>query len=395
MWKLAVVALASCHLASALRMTPGGMKLKEHIPDKSLPMCKGTEDLQQKGRWVQLKQTLFDKNFVKPGKQPGCKEERKMWQPNNCNLPVSSKEVKERPKRFIFIGDSVQDVSAESFAWFLNKETPAKEKNCSYTGEHMKAKLLEAGFSKQTTDHTVEFIQRQLTKGHKWWGCNSQVSYIPMAHMPDMHAENMFPALMFAVKNFGDKPIGKEDAIVLNFGLHYTNDKHKKVSEQAKQIRSLQLMLEEWSKWNQKDDAPKLIWRQVSPQHWGGVDGTFSAFHEVHECPAIGGPKALDNLMQNKEVFRYRNDRMFEQAAAKANLKIDGNKIAVLPIWRASAERYDEHILPEYGFVEAADCTHYCTHGAVNRLWNSGLLALSQDMTVKDLPPTSFMEDMA
>lgn len=391
MLKLAVVALALCPWATALRMTPGGMKLKEHEPDHKLPICKNTEDLSQRGKWVKLDQKVFDKNFIKPGQQPGCKEERKMWQPNNCNLPLAAKDVKSKPRRFVFIGDSVQDISAESFAWFIDRSTP--NKNCSYTGDTMKTKLLKQGFSQQTTDHTVEFIQRQLTKGHRWWGCSKKdkVSYIPMHRMPDMHAENMFPALMFAIKHFGEQPIGKEDVLVVNWGLHYTNMQHAKKAEMAKATTSLKLILDEYAKWEKQGDAPKLIWRQVSPQHWGGLDGTYSNFHEVlPTCHAIAGPKALDNLMKRTDVFRHRNDKMFEDAVEKAGLKIDGEKIAVLPVWRASAERFDEHVSATSEKAEA-DCTHYCTHGAVNRLWNSGLLALCQDMKQKSaLPPSMF-----
>jgi hypothetical protein len=363
MMKLTVMALVFSQ-ASALQV------------DRGQPICGGNKDLSQKGKWVKLNDKQYTENFKPPGQQFGCQVSKLMWQPESCSLPQKASDITMQPRRTVFIGDSVQDVSAESFMWFLEKKQP--HKNCSFTDE-LKPKLVDQGYSSATADHTVKWIQNQLTKGHRWWGCSDKVSYIPMHRMPDSHSHEMIKALMFAVKNFGDEPLGPEDVIVLNWGLHYTNDKK---DGQEKSINDLKAILDEWALWDKAGDAPKLIWRQVSPQHWGGVDGTWSPHHESStSCSpiALGKANRLDLMAKRTDGFKHRNDMMFEEAVQKANLKIDGTKIAVLPIWRPTAERNDEHIGQTYEHA-TADCTHYCTHGPVNRLWNSGILTLYQDM---------------
>jgi len=305
-----------------------------------------------------------------------------MWEPTSCKLPYHSDETTKSPGRVVFVGDSITDTSARSFAWFKEKLWSKHLNGCTYQKADLKAKvrpqLLKAGFNSGTVADTVKYMEEQgFNRNHHWWGCNTSVSYVPTDKPPP---SNSVKAFMFALKNFGAEPLGPQDTIVLNWGMWAKDD--------ADWGDSLKQMMKEYAHWEKAKTAPKLIWREVSPTHWGASTFQFNKkdFESTQTskgCSAPGGPKQIEGGMKNKDKFPLKNNMMFKDAVKEAGLKIDGTNIEFLPIWRGTAERSEDHQpLTAYQIKTGAtiDCTHYCTHGNVNRFWNSALSAVISGM---------------
>merc|ERR1719375_881750 len=98
-----------------------------------------------------------------------------MWEPKTCKLPYRSAEGDmKKPGRVVFVGDSVSDTSATSFAWFYDQSSQKRSHKCSIEKEDMFVKiqpqLQKAGFEKKTVEHTMQFLQSSsFRKGHMWW----------------------------------------------------------------------------------------------------------------------------------------------------------------------------------------------------------------------------------
>merc|ERR1719272_1474437 len=92
--------------------------------------------------------------------------------------------------------------------------------------------------------------------------------------------------------------------------------------------------------------------------------------------------------MKKKGEFPLSNTDMFRHAVRAAKLKVDGTQIDFLPVWRGSAERYEDHQpLSKYQKEHKAtiDCTHFCVHGNVHRFWNSAIVTVISSMKEKEL----------
>merc|ERR1719262_988341 len=115
------------------------------------------------------------------------------------------------------------------------------------------------------------------------------------------------------------------------------------------------------------------------------MDYSKAAFEDTQTtkgCEPAGGPKLLDVKAKKEKP----SSTMFKSAVKAAGLEIDGANIEFLPIWRGSAERYEDHQqLTKYQKEthQFIDCTHFCTHGNVNRFWNSALVATMSSMQEK------------
>jgi hypothetical protein len=290
----------------------------------------------------------------------------------------------------VFVGDSITDISARSFAWFSDKLWSKNLNACTYQKDDLKLKvrpqLLKAGFNSVVTAQTIQYMEETgFRKNHHWWGCNTSVQYIPTDTPPPRDAVKGF---MFAVKNFAKPPLGKDDTIVMNWGMWAKEDKD------GGWANSMELLMTEYKKWQKAGTAPKLIWREVSPTHWGAGVTTYSK--ELYDktqttkgCSSAGGPKQMEHQMSKKDSFPLQNNMMFKDAVKKVGLKVDGKQIEFLPVWRGTAERYEDHQpLTKFQLEthQTIDCTHYCTHGNVNRFWNSALVAVISSMKEKDAP---------
>jgi len=346
--------------------------------------CTNGKDIEQ-GRWVSLKEG----EYAEAPLNSGCNPAKMMWEPNTCKLPYHSDETSKKAGRVVFVGDSITDTSARSFAWFHDKLWAKDLNGCKYEKADLKTKvrpqLLKAGFNSGTVADTVKYMEEQgFNRNHHWWGCNTSVSYVPTDKPPPASSVKAF---MFALKNFGEKELGSDDTIVLNWGMWAKNETDSK--EFGEGVKAL---MKEYAQWEKAKTAPKLIWREVSPTHWGANTfefnkKDFASTQTSKGCAAASGPKQIEGNMKNKDKFPLKNTMMFRDAVNAAGMKIDGANIEFLPIWRGTAERAEDHQpLTAYQIKTGAtiDCTHWCTHGNVNRFWNSALTAVISGMKEKD-----------
>jgi len=396
MMKLLLFALvvSSSALLIPKKKGPGGRNLHQKKVEATTTredkaFCKSASEIGS-GSWVSLKED----EYAKAPEGSGCNPQKMMWEPNTCKLPYHSNETPMKKKgRVVFVGDSISDTSARSFAWFYDGLSAKEHNACKYEKEDLQKKvklqLMKGGFNAATIATTTEYLEEQgFRKNHHWWGCNTSVSYVPTDTPPPQGAVQAF---MFALKNFGSKPLGPEDTIVLNWGQWaQTNGLDK---SEAQWVPSMKVLMKEYAKWQEKKEAPKLIWREVSPNHWGANTFTFNkkdfeATQTSKGCSPAGGPKMMQHQMNNKNQFPLRNTKLFQNAVKEAGLKIDGVNIDVLPIWRGTAERYEDHQpITKYQIStgQSIDCTHFCTHGNVNRFWNSALVATISGMQEKNV----------
>eukprot|EP00746_Dinoflagellata_sp_MGD_P152080 gnl/MRDRNA2_/MRDRNA2_83425_c0_seq1.p1 gnl/MRDRNA2_/MRDRNA2_83425_c0~~gnl/MRDRNA2_/MRDRNA2_83425_c0_seq1.p1 ORF type:complete len:387 (-),score=111.30 gnl/MRDRNA2_/MRDRNA2_83425_c0_seq1:84-1244(-) len=383
-----VVFLVLAITASALTKPKGPRAFKEKQVLESTTrhlksMCKDAKDVQE-GEWISLKQN----EYAAAPEGSGCNPQKMMWEPTKCKLPYHSDEVAKREGRVVFVGDSITETSARSFAWFYDKLWAKDLNSCSYQKEDVKLKvkpqLTKAGFNSVAQAQTLQYMEETgFRKNHHWWGCNTSVAYVPTDTPPPKEAVKGF---MFALKNFAKPPLNANDTIVVNWGM-WAKEKSEWWGD------SMKLMMKEYATWKKAKTAPKLIWREVSPTHWGA--GVFTYTKELFEktqttkgCSPAGGPKQMEHQMQKKDSFPLKNNNMFKDAVKEAGLAIDGVNIEFLPVWRGTAERYEDHQpLTKYQIEtgQTIDCTHYCTHGNVNRFWNSALLATISNMKEREI----------
>jgi len=192
---------------------------------------------------------------------------------------------------------------------------------------------------------------------------------------------------LYAVKMFGERPLSSQDTLVINWGAWEKEDKKGEWAD------NLDIFMKAYADWRKEGDAPRLIWREMSPMHWGANGGAYSkdSFKETQTtlgCSPAGGPKQIEAQMSRKAEFPLRNSDMFRHAVRQAHLQIDGDHIEFLPIYRGSAERYEDHQpLSKYQKATFAtvDCTHYCVHGNVHRFWNSAILSVIAGMKAKEI----------
>lgn len=359
------------------------------------PVCNSPDMMNAPGgQWRALTKNEHETKFGQESacwtKSPNIGMARDLaWEPMKCVLPVLAKDIPAKPKRVVFVGDSITDNHAESFAWFY-----AKQKKSSDSCVHgWKDKLLSQNkdLSKDVVKETLKWIKNEEHNSRPLWGCNEAVSYVPLSGMaePKGDARGARPpsmkAFMHLVRNVGSDPLGKDDVIVMNQGLHFHG---KSMSDEWGP--ALEELLKEWKVWQEAGNAPKLIWRQGSPQHWNTFDGGYvqKGSTSVYQCKKFGLKQlhAL-NPKTKKEGLTYQSDNYFFTAIKKQGLKADNKNLAYVPIWQATAQRDDDHpaLYWQYpndrfkenkfqGKMASLDCSHFCTHGPVSRFWNSALL---------------------
>merc|ERR1719160_593445 len=372
------------HVA-ALQVSPDTVK------DIEKPLCKNASEVGGGGKWKSVKETQVSRlpNLKERGYQKGCSYDKFMtYEPPTCKLPTHLYEVQKRPKRVMFVGDSVTDYHAQSFSWYYQGENRnVQKKPCTFVKEDWQKHLKAAGrFDQKTIDDTVLWMEKQGgnngKNGHLWWGCkNSSVLYAPALTLEIKNPE-VVKAWMYMVRTWVKKPLDDQDVLVMNVGLHGLKDGFYKNLDHMdrKWTPIITGMLNEWKEWKkEKGGAPKLIWRQVSPQHWQGDSGYWKPNQIEKKCQAISTLKSQE---KKQDKYPSRNNDMFAKAVEGAGLEIDHKDIEVMPIWRASADRFDEHPI--------ADCTHYCSFGAVPRYWNAALLVTASGMYNAPKPKPSF-----
>jgi len=392
MMKLLVLSLVLSASALLMPKKPGstrvkGANLKQVLPSTTRNLksfCTSGNEI-QKGAWVALKETEGYQAPVNNGSVQ-CNPQKMMWEPSDCKLPYHSDDISKRSGRIVFVGDSVTETAARSFAWFYGNLSSTLN-DCKYEKQDLQLKvrpqLLKANFSQTQVNDALNYIETTgFRKNHHWWGCKENVAYVPTDAPPPKGTAKAF---MFALKNFHSKPLGPDDTIVLNWGHWEKDDLFGQWPEE------MSLVMKQYAAWQKEKTAPKLIWREVSPMHWGAnTAGAYSkaAFKETQTTEGCSptGEKLIEHQMTKVGEFPLRNTNMFKTALKSAGLKIDGVNIEFLPIYRGSAERYEDHQpLTKYqkSIGSTIDCTHFCVHGNVQRFWNSALLSVISGMKDK------------
>jgi hypothetical protein len=321
--------------------------------------------------------------------QPGCRKDGqlKMYEPKSCSLPMFAQTVPVKPKRVLFVGDSVGDSQAQSFAWFFDESRPQDIKKCAYDIKRAKdmvvANLTSAGFTEEEVKATADFVGNQNVGKkwnlHEWWGCQSKTSFILADKPPPEEAVKGF---MHTVRNFYSEPLGADDVVVMGFGI-WMDDRgvfrQKGEARPGDRTKSLQMMLEEVKSWGA--DAPKLIYREITPSHWNSWDGywTPEAYRTTtNQCKQIGA-KSMELLAKKPSGLHAKTNSMFMQAIKDAGMAVDGTQVEFMPVWKAAVQRVDDHPIT-WDNPLRADCTHFCAHGSVNRFMNSATLAVASGM---------------
>uniref|UniRef100_A0A7S0IKD2 Uncharacterized protein n=1 Tax=Calcidiscus leptoporus TaxID=127549 RepID=A0A7S0IKD2_9EUKA len=193
--------------------------------------------------------------------------------------------------------------------------------------------------------------------------------------------------------------LGYDDVVVLNFGLHYWTD----LSEQMRELLSW------WTAERAARRAPRLLWRETSPQHFQGYGGLYSgdqakwtsARHAKAFADSDGESEATTYqcraLTTSEALATYRADRG-NNAVWPLALPHSGNSswVGVLPVFWPTVPLQTEHPLiywydpesrkPGHGAVLRSnpggehvvylpDCTHYCNPGSSLRLWTQMLVS--------------------
>lgn len=315
---------------------------------------------------------------------PGCKKGANlMYEPKSCSLPRFANEVAFQPKRVVFVGDSTQDSQARSYAWFYDELKEKDLKKCAHPILKMKEKvaadLKKANFSQSDIEATENFVGSQISgkkwNSQEWWGCESDVAFILADKPPPASAAKGF---MHAVRNFYEKPLGPDDVVVMNFGLWMDGAHYKK--QDGSELSPILKELKSWGK-----DAPKLIWREITPSHWNSWDGYYTpaAFRSTNTgCKAVS-EKHIELMAKNPSGLRGKTNLMVKQAMKEAGMEVDGVNVEFVPVWKAAVKQQDDH-----GTLgEKSDCTHFCQNGSVNRFMSSALLSVAAGMMQRSKAP--------
>jgi hypothetical protein len=324
--------------------------------------------------------------------QPGCKNEQAtmFYEPKSCSLPRFASDVSARPKRVLFVGDSTVDGQAQGFAWFFDKLRPQDYNKCNHPIWKMREiaskDLAAAGFSDEEVKATDAFIGKQNAGRnkfniHDWWGCNSSVGFALADKPPPKTAAKAF---MHTVRNFWAEPLGPEDVVVMNFGVWMDKKqavfKQKEIDQSDEDNKeSMKIMMEQIKSWGK--DAPKFIWREITPSHWNSWDGYYTqqAFRStLLQCKPVTN-KNLELLAKKPSGLRGRVNAMFMQAITDAGMAVDGVNVEYLPVFQAAVQRVDDHPT-QWDNPTKPDCTHFCQRGSVNRFMNSAILSVASGM---------------
>jgi hypothetical protein len=80
-------------------------------------------------------------------------------------------------------------------------------------------------------------------------------------------------ALMHLLLYVGPVRLGFNDTVVMSMGLHYHNA--------GSLVTTMQTIFEWWAKEHAAGRAPRLLWRETSPQHFATQDGRFHISEDI------------------------------------------------------------------------------------------------------------------
>ena len=279
------------------------------------------------------------------------------------------------------------------------------------TAEELKRYLTVRGFQKDVAHWALKLLQAASKDGYAT-GCTLEsggrvdfrrVNALPVNTSRRGHGSHreIVAAIWHTLLYWSGPALNKDDVVLINFGLHDYGKLRAQVGD----------VLRWWAAEEATGSAPRLLWRQTSPQHWPTSPlGAFSSFEDVAQTASM--PCRAHEARDEQGVdlagaaFRLYDKSVSEavlQASSSSHELGDGSGSRdrgaahrrwadVLDVFAATAERAEDHprltkgSLPvksvertlRVNSTEAAllaDCTHYCIPGSVLRFWTQALLA--------------------
>ena len=192
-----------------------------------------------------------------------------------------------------------------------------------------------------------------------------------------------------------DRALSRRDIVLINFGLHLS---HK--------LRGMVLGMLKW--WQSFQSAPRLLWRENSPQHWPlAPNGKYRAHADVRataSAPCKAVPESLGSSQAAADTLAYYDQNVSSTVrqlalamrsatrASRSDTTLNhAPRFSVLPVFAASWERHEDHPPLHDGALSLSvkqmaelrgpngthleDCTHQCVPGSTLRFWTQTLLA--------------------
>jgi len=335
-----------------------------------------------------------------------------VYKPRLCRLPLciddvllqgSGKANLNSLGHTRLVGDSVMGQFYRSFRAYTKNNGPSNK--CFLVMNQLR-RLLEAGGHKKTA---VEGVIAYMFAGidspsgaasshADISGCDSPVSSIRLNSFPwrrdpsSAYSKSSIPEMAEVLVTLClemSPRLTSHDTLVLNMGVHYIGAPSYANPKDLHQ--GLTMFLRKWSALaKSRGDMPRLVWRDTSPQHFAS-----SPSGEYHQPGAPDGDpenwpcrdiseQQLSSLLSDSNSYINDHRRAFVQAVQCAGLVVDGFNIAVLPVWRATIARRDEHTSWGRDFDPVTsvwsgnihDCTHFCERSSVLVYWNAALANL-------------------
>ena len=255
--------------------------------------------------------------------------------------------------------------------------------------------ILDAGFNPRVADRTMRSWHESCGSEVPTSGCSTAVGQASQFHPNgtliratgtahvDFRRVNLFPvseqetrALLHLLLYVGPVKLGFNDTVVMSMGLHYNS---AAVLEGA-----MRNVLRWWAAERAAGRAPRLLWRQTSPQHFATSDGRFSSYRDLvttRQCQAnLTAAQVAENYPDYNFTRAFRSYHRWFQ---------------VLPTFAPSLDRHDEHSRLQAGSTSLSekatgdlfraanesrkavrpDCTHFCMSSSTIRFWTQAMLS--------------------
>ena len=341
-----------------------------------------------------------------------------MWRPEALTRASFSRVLKGRTLRLI--GDSLMSHHYQYLTrcvlgctyeeMRVNTISPAADE------KHWNISLGAAGFSTDARFWALKSLR--LASGKEWFakGCRLEgggridfrrVNFLPqnVARPGGGTYRELLAALLHTLVYWpGYKqglPLSGDDVVMLNFGLHEGADLPQKMSD----------LLRWWAAEGTR--APRLLWRQGSPQHWPASPlGAFRDLSDVIETKSRPCLAQDVDVEKAQELYDANVSKLVREAGrqgrggggggiasggggSSSSGSHSGTSSArqrwanVLDVFTATWQRDDDHanlvegslaiknLARTFGLnasYSLPDCTHYCIPGSVLRFWTQALL---------------------
>lgn len=306
------------------------------------------------------------------------------WQPAALNRASFASALKGRTLRFI--GDSV----TADYYKYLTRCVLGCESNATNqfslahgsTRDLYNRSITVAGYDSDAAFWAINILRPAAGKEPYELGCalegGGRVDFRRVNSLPDMRPrpgragpQAVLGAVLHSLLYLPEPPLRSDDIAMLSFGLH------RDIGLGVKMAAVLRWWESEGTR------APRLVWRQSSPQHWPLAPlGSFRGFDDVlptatHGCRA-------DGLME--DAFAHY-DLNVSALVLEARNRHGRRWADVLDVFAASWPRAEDHprltegslplhsLASRFGtnMTKLTDCTHWCIPGSLYRFYTQAI----------------------